>query len=146
MAYCTQGHIESEFKDITFGAATPITDSDVARFIAEADAEIEGVLSQKYVVPVTGTTALIILRQISIMLVKARIQEILQVKTGQSDSEQEATTNPAKKARDTLDLIQKGKMGLVDATIATTGDGVRSYTSENSTTFEPTFKRDQEQW
>jgi len=144
MAYSTQPQVEGEFKDVTFTASTPVTDSDVARFIAEADAEIDSKIGRKYVVPVTGATSIILLRMISVILVSERIKKILAVKTGDSKIDQDAETSKEKTARKMLDQIVKGEMLLSDATAVSSGGGVRSYTYEND--IEPEFDVTQDQW
>jgi hypothetical protein len=86
MSYADLSHIQSEFKDVTFDADSAVTDTEIARFLEEADAEIDMNLCGMYETPITGTTALVIVRMIEIWLVKDRVSEILLVKTGRPET------------------------------------------------------------
>ncbi len=145
MAYCTTTHVSGEFKGVTLSSSTTPTDTTVERFIAEADAEIDSKVGLKYETPVTGTTALIVVRQISIWLVAARVKEIFKVKTGASSAEQEAREGDLRKmAMDRLDRIAKGEELLPDATLRSSYDGVRSYVVDNGV--EAQIDVESEQW
>jgi phage gp36-like protein len=143
MSYATQSHIEAEFKDVTFSTTTAVTPTDITRFLEEADAEIDSKLSLKYATPITGTNALIIVRLIEIWLVKSRVSEILRVKTGRPESDQEGG-DPGERARQWLTDLVSEKMRLTDGTRASSYDGVRSYALENS--LEHVFDKDIDQW
>lgn len=144
MAYCTNAQVSSEFKGITFSASSSITDTEVDRFIEEADAEIDGKVSQVYTTPITGTVSLIIVRTISIWLVKDRINKILAVKTGNDEDNQSGEESLGSRARQMLNDIVDRKLDLPDATLVTASDGVKDYNYANS--IEPTFKRGTVQW
>lgn len=145
MAYCTNAHVSAEFKGVTFGASTSPTSTTVDRFIEEADAEIDSKVGLKYETPVTGSTSLIIVRQISIWLVAARIKEISRVKTGATTAEQEAREGDLRKmALERLDKIASGEILLPDATLVSSADGVRSYVVDNGV--EAAVDVESEQW
>jgi hypothetical protein len=144
MAYCTQAHVEGEFKDNTFTVSTSVTIADVARFIEETDAEIDSKIGRKYVVPVTGATSILLLRMISVTLVSERIKKIIAIKAGDSKVDQDAETTKEKTVRKMLESIVKGEMILSDATLVSSGGGVRSYTYEND--IESVFDVTQDQW
>ena len=71
MAYCTEAQVEGEFKSVDFGASTAVTSDDITRFIEEADAFIDGKIGVRYVVPITGSISLLIIRTIAISLIAA---------------------------------------------------------------------------
>lgn len=144
MAYATRAQIEGEFKGITFSATTPVTDSDVDRFIAEADAEIDAMLCQRYEVPITGATSALLVRTISIKIVADRVRGVLAVKTGETKTQQAGGKSDSEIARTMLKDIVAGKMKLPDASLASSADGIQSYVANES--FEPTFSRDEVQW
>jgi len=144
MAYCTTANVQSEFKDITFSASTSITSTEISDFIDQADAEINGRVGLVYVTPITGSIALLIIKSISIGIVTQRVKDILAVKTGNPDVEQEGRTNSAIAARKMLDEIVSGKMLLTDAVKRSSGDGVKSYTSINN--IEHVFEKETNQW
>ena len=52
MAYSTNAQVASEFKSITFSSSTSVTDTEVDRFIVEADEEINYKIGRVYVVPI----------------------------------------------------------------------------------------------
>lgn len=143
--YCESSHISGEFKGITFSASTAVTSTQVERFIEEADAEIDAKVGLKYVTPVTGTESLKVLRSISIAIVASRVRAILEVKTADSRTEQAVRGgDPAKVAREKLDQIVKGTLLLSDASLRSSGQGMRSFNSDNAE--EHTFKKNRDQW
>jgi phage gp36-like protein len=144
MSYATVQYIEEEFKDVEFTSTSALTDTEVTRFLEEADAEIDMNLGTRYQTPITGTQALIIMRIIAIWLVKSRVSEILRIKTGRIESDQDGGSDPAERAREMLTKISQGKLNLTDATLANSYDGVRSYTSENA--IEHVFDTETTQW
>lgn len=147
MAYCTQAQIESEFKSMTFSATTPVTDTDITRFIVEADAKIDSKLAVKYTTPITGANSLIVVRTIAIKLIKHRIERIINVKTPSAAGNQGEETSLLDEAEKELDDLAKGMAVLTDATLATSADGVKSYTSTTvSTTYERNFSIGETQW
>jgi hypothetical protein len=146
MAYATSDEVAAEFKAITFSSTSAVTTTDLARFIVEAEAEMDARLSLKYQVPVSAAGSLPILRTISIAMVHRRIWKIIKTKSNTPENNQGNAQvyemSPERKLQDIVD----GKLPLPGATLATSADGVRSYTSENSATVERTFKVDEDQW
>lgn len=132
MALCTVAEVASEFKAITFTSSTTVTDTEVTRFITEAEEEINSRLNRRYVVPVTeagSPLSFILLRQICIWLVADRVREIMEMKMVPTpDLRQEMKALDAgKRARAQLVEIVAGKMILRDVELATTHDGVKSF-------------------
>lgn len=144
MAYCTEAQVEGEFKDVDFSASTVVTSDDITRFIAEADALIDGHLAGKYDTPITGATSLLIVRTISVLLVASRVRKILEVKGGDSSKGQAPKASEKKQAMSMLKQIKEGKILLTDATLANSYDGVKSYTSANDVT--PETDVEEELW
>jgi len=145
MAYCTNAQVAAEFKNLSFSSSTYPTDTNVDRFIAEADAEIDSRVGLKYQVPLTGSVALLVARQLSIDIVAERVRRVIKVQSGQDQKRQDGREgDTAKEARERTDLIVQGKMVLSDATLASSHDGVKSYNSDNGV--EPVFDAETESW
>lgn len=149
MAYSTNAQVASEFKDITFGGSTPLTDTEVDRFIEEADAFINAKISKRYSTSITevgNPISFAILRNISIWLVAERVREIMQVKGISVEQLKQGARVPAgrKEAMKMLEEIAGGKLDLSDATLADSDDRIASFNVDND--IEHSFKRNVEQW
>jgi hypothetical protein len=154
VAYTTAAAIQAEFKSLTFSGTTAVTSDDVTEFIAQEEAALDGRLAKKYVVPITGTEALKVAKMLSTLYVKARIMDILAVKTGDPKADQGSTGSSLRKRADEMvKQIVDGSFKLTDATSAESTDGVADYVSGNldEGDCEPpsiarTFRRDFTQW
>jgi hypothetical protein len=153
MAYTTEALIESEFKSVDFGASTAITSSDITEFISQEESLLNARLSGRYVMPTTGTEAVKIMRRLSTMMIKARVLDILEVKTGDTTPDQGMPGDGLRKqVDDIVKMILEGDMDLVDATLSEASEGVSDYNSRNIQYPEPTptlirtFGRDSTQW
>jgi hypothetical protein len=144
MPYCTSDDIAGEFKDLSFTTSTTVKKATVDQFIAEADAYINSKLSRKYVTPITGTEALLVIKMISRAIVLRRVRPILKTETGDPKTSMEASGTPKTDPEKMLNDIIDGTVRLTDAVAAGGSQGIRSYTSENGIT--PTFTRDTESW
>ena len=149
MAYATVAQVASEFKSITFSSTTLVTDTEVTRFIAEADAEINAYIGSKYETPIDETehpNSFILVRQISIWLVADRVREVMQMKNLTPEEIEQGVRPPSsrKAALDLLKKIQKGEINLSDADLVNTDAGVKSFAVDNN--LEHTFKRNVDQW
>lgn len=144
MAYSTLAQVTSEFKGATFSSTSPVTDTDVSRFIDEADAEIDSVLAGKYAVPITGTASLVVVRSISIAIAADRVRGILANKSGDEKKNQIPGKSAAEVARARLKDLAEGKARLSDAPLVNANNGIQSFVVQDS--FCPTFKRDEDQW
>jgi len=143
LAYCLNSDVASEFKNITFSASTSITDTEVDELIAQSDEIIDGYLTNKYTVPITGAKALKVVKRISIGLTVQRLIPILRVKTGVDKLDQDTqsiSTNAEKLLKD----IISGSLDLSDAEKASTGQGFKSYANDNA--LEHKFQRGIDQW
>lgn len=143
MAYATATQIASEAKlSGAFSASTNPTDTKVAEIIAEVEADIDSVISTRYVVPLSNASDILIARGISVVLCAERVREIMGF-TVSANIEQQNITTLADKARTKLQAIVEGRMKL-NATEVSSTAGVRSYTRENGVT--PVFDRSIKQW
>lgn len=144
-SYADTAAVTSEFKDITFSATTKVTDTEVDQFIDEVEAEINMILSTRYVTPVTSTEGIKILRRCTVILTKQIINNIFRVKTGNDKVNQELPTGggPAR-CRKMLEKLADGTLTLPGATLVSAGSGLTDYNSNNNVT--PTFDVTKEQW
>ena len=151
MSYSVAADIESEFKSLSFSASgSGITTAEVTEYIAQEDAAIESILSRVYVVPITGTTALSIVKKISIDRTAFRVAKILNMKkslpipdqlVAQELNEGAAYLESEKLLRE----LQAGTASLIDAPrVGDTAQGLSSYNATNGIT--PTFERGVDQW
>ncbi len=134
MAYCTIADIEADFKGITFAASgTTISIDEAQAIIDQTSAYIDGRVGLKYVTPVTGTGALLILKAICVYICGERVKNILEVKTGaiQVESDKKQMNNIARTPKDDLELIVKGLLLLDGATLRGSDQGVSSFNSDN---------------
>jgi hypothetical protein len=144
MSYATADQITGEFADVTFSTTTKVTTTDITRFLAEADAEINTRLSSRYAVPITGTEALVLMGMIETWLVKHRVANIMAVKIPVTKAAQGGETDLRQQALDMLQAMVEGKMSLSDAPLASSSAGVKSYAADND--LEHTFQRGENQW
>jgi len=143
MAYCSVTEVASEFKDISFDADSSITETEIEDFIDQESAFIDAKIAEKYETPVTGTSALLVLKKICIAVVAYRAKLILAVKTGEDSVDQETRANYQMVSKMISD-IAAGKTVLSDATRATAHDGFASYNSDQL--IEPVFDVTSQQW
>lgn len=149
MAYATQADIASEFKNLTFDATSAITADEVTEFISQEEAIISATISNRYEIPITGTEAEKILKNISIAYVAFRVAKILNLKKDVPIPEKfvpQILNEGAKykEAQKQLFDIRDGKIILTDATARSNEQGIKSYNAENSIL--PIWERDTKQW
>jgi phage gp36-like protein len=145
MAYCTVTEVRQEFKSLPVSGTTAIIESTIERFIAEADAEIDGRLGTKFAVPITAEASLPLIRRISIGLVAERIKSVLEMKGPIQAAEQAVKIeNSAREARALLKEILEGKIYLSGATASPTHGGIQSYNVDEE--IEPVFDKECDQW
>lgn len=147
-AYASVTDIQQEFKNISFTSSTTVTDTQITRFITEAEAEINGRVGLVYQVPVDSTRSPIsfaLMRSLSISIVSTRVKSIMEVKTAsESTSQSGGPKTAADNARSMLKDIVNQTLTLVDAVKVDTKDGVTSFSADNA---EPlTFQKDVIQW
>ena len=161
--YTTKDKVLSMFRDIRVEATdTVITDSEIAQFISEADAEINAKLNKFYQTPIDSgdsPESFLILGRISKLKVAHTMKTILEMQKQSSDKEQDVQTNLEKKADQLLsDLLptfntkanrwDDAIMPLPDAVakaLSPTTDGLFNSNSLNTST-EPVFKKNGDNW
>ena len=145
MAYTTKAAVQSEFKSITFDTTTAVTAATVNEFIVQEEALLDAEIGTVYVVPVTGSGALSIMKNLATLRVKARIMDNLPVKTGKGEVDQGTGGEGIReKVQAIIDKIKEKKLILPGASLLESSGGVKSYTATQSKTH--TFQRDIDQW
>jgi uncharacterized protein DUF1320 len=114
MAYCTKEQVADEFNGITFASTTNPTADTVDRWIAEADVLINSKVGLRYETPIAGTTNLILIRQIGIMLVSARVRRRLNRTGPDGETAKIKVTDTHDQAIKLLEQIVKGTLTLDD--------------------------------
>lgn len=127
MAYCTSAQVAEEFNGVSFGASTNPTSTTVDRWIAEADQLIDSKVGLRYTVPITNASDLILIRQISIMLVAARVRRRLNRTGPDGETAKVKVTDTHDQAMKMLDQIVKGLMDLPNSDLRNTAVGVSSF-------------------
>lgn len=146
MAYSLAADIQSEYKAINFAASgAAVSTAEVTEFITQADAFIDGIVSNRYETPVTGTVSLAILKTISIWLVKSRINSILSVKTPQDKNKQDPDGPTLRtQALEMLKQIKNGQLKLPDAVGSDTEGGMTSFLMNEELDY--VFPQESESW
>ena len=143
--YTNKAAVEFEFKDISFDTNTAVTSSNVNEFIAQEEALLDAELSAVYIVPITASASLPIIKNLATLRVKARLLDILYVKTGNPDVDQGSGAEGIRThVKEILDRINSQALPLPGAVLVEATGGVKSYTSTNGLTH--TFQRDVDQW
>lgn len=129
MGYCTQTDIEAEFKEIVFSGSSAVTTTELAEWIDQESAYIDGRVGLRYVVPVTATNALKVLKRICLFRVSQRVKNVIEVKAevDQKRSEEKYIQNKVMTPNDDLDLIIKGLLLLEGASLKSTKTGFNSF-------------------
>jgi len=117
MAYCTEADIERELQ-MKITTTTELTTAEVADIIADTDAEIDSKLGDKYVVPITGSKALLVVKQISYLLCTGKIQDLYGFRGRKQADAETRETVPAKlmQGRRMLNDLVIGKTTLAFST------------------------------
>lgn len=138
--------IESEFRQMDFGASGAlVADAEVTEFITQAESYVESRISCKYAVPITGTAPKSIIKTICTYLVADRISKIIKVKTNTA-TDQDTGNSLSEVAEEMLKQICEEDLKLIGETLQESGNGIKSWSSANSSTFDRTFKRASDQW
>jgi hypothetical protein len=157
LSYATNTDLAAEFPALTanggFTTTTKVTAAQVDEWCSRASNFIDSKIGGKYTVPVDSTASpktFSLLKEICCWMVYPRVAGVVGLPTGDSKTSSGVaakTIDFGKKAEDTLKEIQSGAMKLVDAPLATTADGVDSYTANNAPTLQPpTFTREDDSW
>lgn len=131
---------------MSIGASTAFTTTKCQALIDTHSARVDGRLAGLFTVPITGTTALLILQGLVSDLVTADALDLV-TEAGSADKDHmhKRAEDLRKRAETELTRIADGEMSLVDADPVGSGSGsFRSYNADNS--IEPVFKRATRQW
>lgn len=152
--YAAYTDVQNEFRSLQVDSNTTINQAKVDEFITEEEAKIDGYLAGQYIVPITGTVSLALMKLMTVFAVKARVLDILSVKTGnkvvdQSGGDSKSYYEKVYGIDGNLETgliadIKNRKLILGDAVATQSGGGVQSYTGLNS--IKPFFKRRVKQW
>lgn len=146
MDYALVADIEAEYKSIDFAATgSKVTTTEIEEFITQASALIDGYVSNKYTIPVTGAASLAVLKMICTWLVKSRVNSILSVKAPQDKTKQDPD-GPSlfQQAMKLLEQIKKGQLVLPDAVASNSTGGMDSYTADLELKY--AFHQNREDW
>jgi len=142
MAYCVNTDVTAMFPGMTFSASgTKITTGQIDTWIVEFSAIIDGQIVGVYVVPVTGTESLKVLKEICRHYVAAQVMDILTA--GASGRDNPVAERWRKYALDMLDKIISGDVVLTDATKVKSDITLTGKLDEDGEEREPYFKIDQ---
>lgn len=150
--YADVSDVQTEFKSVTFSGSSAVTSTAVTGFINQAEAWIDAQIGTVYTTPVSGSSSLLILKMTTVQLVKARITDILQVKTGDVKVDQAASGKDMREAAEKMIKDLKDKQFILkDATLIRSSGGVNSYgsanaTDQNGSTTDNIFQKGMRQW
>ena len=146
MAYCLAADIQKDFPGVVFDTTSKVKLADIPDFITDADALIDSYLSARYVVPVTGSESLAVLKFYSRTLVSDKVKGLLEIKQ-QTNQNANQNVRSGLTSRDILKLLadlRDGNSQLPDAVLAKSGGGINSFNVKNGVV--PEFKKDTEAW
>lgn len=133
MAYTTEAAIKAEVRGLEVSADTVVTTSDIADWIAQTDAYINGRLASYYVTPITGDLSLAIVKTIATYKIAHRVKNKLELTESNSDKKQEVQANLDKQAERMLDqLLPKMEGGAMREPILKLPDAVLVLKSPDS--------------
>lgn len=149
MSYATATDVQSEFKNLKLDGVSSVTTDEVTEFIEQEEAVINATISNRYEVPITGTEALSVLKNITIHYTAYRVAKILNLRKDMPIPEKFVAQalnegNAFKQAQKLLFEIRDGKIILKDAAALSTTQGIESYNAKNS--INPIWERDTKQW
>lgn len=151
-AYATNTDLLGEFKGLTAWNSATLSAAQVDTWCSRFSQLIDGKIGGKYSTPIDATASpnsFAILKEICIWFVRQKVSTILFQQSGDEKTSSKAG-NPNdyhQKALDQLKEIADGTLKLTDAVLATTADGVESYTDDNSADLQPpTFTKIGDKW
>lgn len=128
--YATAQDIEGEFRATQFTSSSAVTSSQVVEWIKQESAFINGMISRRYVTPVSSTyeEAFLILKRICTYRVSERVKNKLEVKSGITQTDQEVKAiNYTRTPNADLKAIVDGDLILKDVPLVASGGAVASY-------------------
>lgn len=144
--YTSVSAIQSEFKSVTFTTTSAVTTDDVNEFINQEEAALESEVCSIYSVPIVSDRGVAMMKLMATLMVKARIVDILQVKTGDAKADQASSGQPLRdRVKELMDkIISKKVQFSSDEPLVQSSGGVQSYASSNDLT--PEFRSGEDQW
>lgn len=153
MPYAVNQDVIDEFKGLVVASSgTTVTSSQLTEWISQESNYIDGVISRRYVAPVSSGTypeAYSILKRICIFRVSERVKNKIEVKSNvsQLDTEQKYTENFIRTPNHDLESIAKGNLILKDVPlISASGDSGSSCGPTCDVTTCHTFDVSEQQW
>ena len=145
MSYATPTDIQNEFKSLAIDTGTQITTAKIQGYLDQTDKKIDSYLGTVYTVPITSTNALVLVKNIEIDMVAARVAKILQIKNaaildGKGVRQEILDQSAYKNAIAYLKDLQAQKATLLDAAFVSSGSGMESYE------YEAVVQRGVDQW
>ena len=150
MAYATKEEVAAEFKRISFTGTDPVVnETEVDRFISEAESLINSKISNEYIIPVTDVDGVNILKKISIDFVTFRINKIIKIKdikatTGNTEQSKNSVYQCYMDSKKMLEDIANGKFPLGDALKNNSASPLSSFVLSND--YCPEFTISGDQW
>lgn len=146
MSYTTKSKIEAYFTAVTFDSTTSITDTEVDNWISQASNLIDGVLNERYVLPVTDASDLSQLEALADMYIVPLVKQALGVNQLRSVKEENMKTVMADQSQffALLEKYRKGFISLINTANNSSKLTVCSYNQAND--IEPTGKMGEDQY
>lgn len=148
MGYCSVTDIQGEFKALVFNSTSVVKDTTVSGFIDEASALIDSYVSGRYLVPITGTSSLLLMSLYCRTLVADRIRSIIEAKqqtnTDANQNVRQAGGLSVAQVIKALGDIRDNNTLLTDATKVLAGAGFYSNNYNQGVT--PVFRKNRKQW
>lgn len=147
MSYCAVADVQAEFKAVTFTTTSLVTSTSVTSFITEASALIDTYVGGRYVVPITGASALALMSLFARTLVADRVRGILANKQQTNTDANQQVKSDGFSTRDVMKALNDIKSGLAflpDAILANPNASMFSNNYESG--INPQFRKSTKQW
>jgi hypothetical protein len=153
VAYITAADVQAEFKSVTFGSGAAVGSSAVTTFIAQEEAWLNAQIGGVISTPVgSSVTCFPLIQMLATKRVKARLLDILYVRSGETKTEQAGGATAASLRKEVDELvaqIRKREIPLDGATLQQSNGAVASYVldqTDSDDEITPTFERDTDAW
>lgn len=148
MPYSTEDDILEDFPSVTFDENSKVKLASIDNFIADADSVIDSYLAARYVVPVTGTKSLAVLKFYSRSLVSDKIKGLLEIKQ-QTNERANQNVRTGLSTKDIIKILEGYRDGtsiLSDADLAEATVGGASFASGGVGGKTQRFNKDDDAW
>lgn len=140
MAYSTYSDVASLIKWTTFTTTSKVTTTEIGTIISEIDAMIDSALSKRYVVPITDSEDLKIMKYISSRLSAVEVAHILVLQA--SGEIPEVVNYWKEQAMLRLESIVNGDLELTGSTVTDSTSGW----ANDTVSADPIWKLREDQW